>query len=294
VFSESCLKANKEIYQLILKGLITTYREGRLMRMLVMFFSILVILVCSTMVYGAPDDTMVLCLSFDNDQGGIVKDSSMYALDGRSQGVNWVDGKFGKAAEFNGVDSFVEVADSKQLLLLNGGTFMAWANIYTESGHATWPRILIKSNVNGGTNGYDFLFDRALGYSLRLCMGGVCNTYDTPVEAKSWHNVAVTFDGKMIYAYIDGQKIGEGPQAGPAIDTTGSVLRIGNGIIGDPRPYNGLLDEIRIWSRALKEDEINWQMTRGTLDIIAVNPALKLAGTWGMIKTSEILDMVHN
>lgn len=249
-------------------------------------FSILVFLICSTAVYGAIDETMVLCLSFDDGQGNVATDSSMYNLNGKVQGgTTWVDGKFGKALEFDGATGIVEVADTKQLVLLDGGTFMVWANIYEGKGHDSWPRILIKSTINGGTEGYDFLFDRALGYSIRFCVGGVCNSF-FPMETKTWHHIALTFDGKMIYIYVDGNKVAEGPQPGPAKDNTGSPLRIGNGVAVD-RAYYGVYDELRIWSRPLDVNEINFQMARGTRDIIAVKPVSKLAATWAKIKKAS-------
>ncbi|HIE26084.1 TPA: LamG domain-containing protein, partial [Candidatus Poribacteria bacterium] len=192
-----------------------------------MFLLTMIFLIWSANGYGATDETLVLALSFDDGQGKTAKDSSQYSFDGKiSGGAKWVKGKFGKALEFDGVDGMVEVADEKELLLLDGGTLMAWVFIKTGKGHPSWPRIGIKSNTNGGTNGYDFLFDRANNYATRFCVGGVCNSYQ-PVETENWHHVAVTFDGKNIFVYTDGDEVGKGVQAGPAIDTSGSPLHIG-------------------------------------------------------------------
>ncbi|MGQ9610818.1 MAG: LamG domain-containing protein, partial [bacterium] len=231
------------------------------------------------------DDTLVLALSFDEGAGENAIDSSQYKLNGKVFGPQWMSGRFGKALEFDGIDDFVEVPDNPKLLLLDGGTFMAWVFIKTEKGHASWPRILIKSNTNGGTHGYDFLFDRAAGYSIRFCIGGACNSH-FPVETNKWHHVAVTFNGKVIRVYHDGKKVGEQAQPGPAIDTTGFALRIGNSGSSD-RPYHGLLDEIRIWSRALDENEIKWQMERGIREILPVEPKTSLAIKWAMLKIEE-------
>lgn len=232
--------------------------------------------------YGAIDKTMVLALSFDDIIGNIAKDSSMYGLDAKVNGPKSVDGKFGKALEFNGSTDFVQVPDNPNLLLLDGGTLMVWAYIKTSSGHASWPRIMIKSNTNGGTNGYDFLFDRANGYAVRFCIGGACNSY-TPVPTDSWHHIAVTFDGKEINVYVDGAKTGNLAQPGAAINTTGSPLNIGNGVAVD-RPFQGMYDEIRIFDRALKQDEIKYQMARGIRDIVSVEHQYKLITTWSVIK----------
>lgn len=245
-------------------------------------FIIVLVFVCSTAVYGAIDKTMVLCLSFDEGSGNTAKDSSTYNNDGKIEGAKWVNGKFGRALEFDGGTNQVVVADSKSLLALNGGTLMAWVNIYTESGHASWPRMVIKSTINGGTEGYDLLLDRALSYSIRFCVGGECNSY-VPVETKVWQHITVTYDNKMIYAFLDGKQIGEKAQLGPAKDTTGSKLVIGNGVAAD-RAYHGAIDEVRMFDRPLDENEIKYQMNRSTRDIIAVEPISKLATTWAEIK----------
>lgn len=256
-------------------------------RIIVFFFITLFLSIYPKLIYSRIiDETMVLALSFDDGQGENVTDSAQYKLNGKVSGSKWVSGKFGKALEFDGIDDFVEVADNPKLLLLNGGTFMAWALIKTEKGHVSWPRILIKSNTNGGTHGYDFLFDRAAGYSIRFCIGGACNSY-FPVETDKWHHVAVTFDGKTIRVYYDGKNVGEQAQPGPAIDTTGFPLRIGNSGSLD-RPYHGLLDEIRIWSRALDEKEIKWQMERGTQEIVPVEQRSSLATKWAILKIEGI------
>lgn len=244
-----------------------------------------------SLAYGKVDETMVLALSFDDGRGAIAKDSSQYGFDGKVEGAEWVDGRFGKALEFDGEGGDIVIVDDKpELLLLEGGTFMAWVYIMTEAGHASWPRILIKSNTNGGTNGYDFIFDRANAYSIRFCIGGIndavaCTSYpSSPVETDSWHHVAVTFDGETIKAYADGEEVGETAQANPAMDTTGSDLHIGNGVAAD-RPYHGILDEIRIWDRPLEQDEIQWQMQRSTNDVVSVEPRSKLATTWAEVKS---------
>jgi hypothetical protein len=255
------------------------------MKVFGVLLSVVVLLVWSANGYGAVDETMVLALSFDDGRGNVAKDSSQYGFDGEVEGAEWVDGKFGKALEFDGLGGdVVRVDDAPELLLLEGGTLMAWSYIMTEAGHATWPRIMIKSVNNGGeTNGYDFLFDRAGGYSIRFCVGGVCTSH-FPMETDSWHHVAVTFDGKTIEAYADGEQVGEVAQASPVVESTGCDLHIGNGAAID-RPFHGMHDEIRIWSRPLEADEIRWQMERRTREIVSVEPHAKAAIKWAELKS---------
>ena len=49
-------------------------------------------------------------------------------------------------------------------------------------------------------------------------------------------------------------------------------------------PVNGIIDEVRIYNRALNESEVKVNMNS---DGTAVNPAGKVAATWGDIKVSK-------
>ncbi|HIO49975.1 TPA: hypothetical protein EYN23_21880 [Candidatus Poribacteria bacterium] len=143
--------------------------------------------------YGQ-DVKPVLALSFDDGQGKVARDLSENGFDGKVGGAKWVGGNL--ARHWN---LMVKTILSKLMMPRNsacsGGTLMAWAFIKGEKGHPSWPRIIIKSNTNGGSHGYDFLFDRNAGYSLRFCIGGSCDSY-FPLKLKTWYHLAAAFDGK--------------------------------------------------------------------------------------------------
>ena len=52
----------------------------------------------------------------------------------------------------------------------------------------------------------------------------------------------------------------------------------------DGLPYNGLLDELRLYNRGLSQEEIE---NNRDAEGLAVQPAQKLALTWGTIKVSR-------
>lgn len=248
-------------------------------------FSILVLLSWTTISY-AQDGSLVLALSFDEGQGDMAADSSQNGFDSKLMGGTlWANGKFGKALSFDGVDDFVEVADAPELRLLNGGTVMAWAYILG-GGHASWPRLIHKSNTTGGTGpGYEILFDRALSDSVRVCLGGECQTY-TPTNRETWHHIAMTFDGTTVRVYVDGGAAAEKPQLAPMIDSPDMKVILGNSFNAQ-RQFQGSIDEVRIWSRVLSIDEIKSQMVKATGDVVSsVAPHSKLAATWAEMKSN--------
>ena len=211
-------------------------------------------------------------------------DSSQYGSDGTILGPQWVNGRFGSALGFDGVDDSVEIADAPELRLPDGGTIMAWAYILG-GGHASWPRLIHKSDTTGGTGaGYEILFDRANGDAVRSCLGGECQSY-VPLDRETWYHIAMTFDGATIRVYVDGEPAGENPQLGPTIDSPDLSVIVGNSFNGE-RQFEGTIDEVRVWSRILRIDEIRSQMEMATGDAVtSVAPHSKLAVAWAKIKS---------
>ena len=73
----------------------------------------------------------------DEGEGEIVVDSSDNGNDGRLFGANWIDGKFGKALDFDGEDDYVEVADDPILDGMPELTLVAWVYLrdYSKTGY---------------------------------------------------------------------------------------------------------------------------------------------------------------
>ena len=69
---------------------------------------------------------LVLYLPFDEGKGDIVKDISGNGNDGTIYGARWVDGKFGKALSFDGIDDYVELKDRNLHMGGNDFTIAAW------------------------------------------------------------------------------------------------------------------------------------------------------------------------
>lgn len=99
--------------------------------------------------------------------------------------------------------------------------------------------------------------------TLRLWVngsGGVVNvTWPFAAGAlANWTHVAATYDGASAILYVDGAQVAQAAGTGPLVEL-GSIARIG---AGDTAPgsanerWNGLIDEVRIWSVARSGAEI--------------------------------------
>jgi hypothetical protein len=75
----------------------------------------------------------------------------------------------------------------------------------------------------------------------------------------SWTHLAMTYDGAAVRVFEDGNLIASRSVAG-AVGTSSGALRIGGNILRGEF-YRGLIDELRIYRRALSSSEIRTDMT---------------------------------
>ncbi len=93
---------------------------------------------------------------------------------------------------------------------------------------------------------------------------------DRTLFMNRWAHVAVTFDGTKLKLYVDGTMVAEHvlPTPGPVSETGGLV--IGGHRAGTGRNYDGLMDEVALWSRALTASEITDLHHAGTPQALPV------------------------
>jgi len=80
----------------------------------------------------------------------------------------------------------------------------------------------------------------------------------TRLQANTWVHLAATYDGTTQRLYVNGLQVATAAQTG-AIATSSGPLRIGgNAVWGEY--FQGRIDEVRIYSRALSQTEIQTDM----------------------------------
>jgi len=68
--------------------------------------------------------------------------------------------------------------------------------------------------------------------------------------ASGWHHTVLVYDGSVIKLYVDGVLKDSKQFTGP-INSSANNLLIGNG-------FNSTIDNVKVYSRALSADEVNW------------------------------------
>ena len=200
--------------------------------------------------------------AFNEGSGTAAGDVSGSANHGSLINATWsTSGRFGGALSFNGSSAFVSVPDAPSLDLTTGMTLEAWVNPAAAMG-SSWRTIVLKEQTdqlvyalyaNGDTS-------RPLG---QMWVGGGERkvTGTAAVAVNTWTHLATTYDGATQRLFVNGVQVASGAQTG-LIATSASPLRIGgNAIWGEL--FEGRIDEVRVYNRALTATEIQTDMNTG-------------------------------
>ena len=227
-------------------------------------------------VQAQSDDGLVAEWHFDEGSGSVLKDSSGNGNDGVIYGATWVDGKYGKALSFDGVDDYVEVPHSTSLDITDEITIEAWFRAIDVSGN---PFIL--------AHGESFDTDK-FQYSLYIESGILKSWFEesddsdnqvkgsNTLATNKWYQGAVvrTSDGYFIL-YLNGKVEG-------SISTNKKPPSISHSLTmglrtNSPNVYqdyfNGIIDEVRIYNRALTTEEIKEHYEQGPTALSIIKTA---------------------
>ncbi len=194
---------------------------------------------------------------FNEGEGSVAYDISGYNNDGTIHGATYVDGvpgKEGYALEFDGISDYVNVGSDSSLNLTNEITQSAW--IYPV-GNPTNDRGTI-STKNASYYFQHYVDDRITVYTywnFNGTRGGSSYFYsNNTVQRNQWNFVAWSEKNGLRRIYINGELDAEG-QFQESIWVGTASLTIG--AQGSTRHFNGKIDDLRIYSRALTSEEIN-------------------------------------
>jgi len=165
-------------------------------------------------------------------------------------------GKIEQGLKFDGVDDYVSVSHNANQLLTSGFTISAW--IYPNTAGQTAGRILDKShNGSSAQTGYDF-FIQGNAVKLQVNNGSTPTSAANAVPYKKWSHVLVTVDSNALATfYVNGFLSGTPGSTGALSGITSTdPIYIGNRSGFTDRTFDGIIDDVRIYSRALSSQEV--------------------------------------
>ena len=204
---------------------------------------------------------LVLYLPMDKIVGGKVLDVSGYKNHGTVYGAVIADGIRGQALYFDGVDDYVDCGNDESLNITDEITVSAWVKPFDSSHNM---RVVSRSGT-GNNMGYTLLVTPSTDSVTLWLNNGTWQelTVENVISTNKWWHIVATYDGNNRKIYVNGEVKKTDGGIG-TIKGGSSPFNIGRRYETTTEFYNGLIDEVRIYNRALSEGEIkyNYLMSR--------------------------------
>jgi prepilin-type N-terminal cleavage/methylation domain-containing protein len=186
----------------------------------------------------------------DETTGTIATDSSGNGNNGTlTNGPLWVGGRFGNGLSFDGINDWVVINDSNSLDLTNNLTILSWVR----------PNLLdsTRQDILTKTSAYEFTIHT--DNTFRSKFFGLTDDFvsgsSQSLVAGIWYHLATTYDGANIRTYINGNlELTDDSSGNTTITATN--LFVGTNSVANTTPYEGLIDEIRIYNYSLTQSQI--------------------------------------
>jgi len=195
---------------------------------------------------------LVLRYDFNECQA---KDLSGNGYNGTIYGAQCVRGRSGKALSFDGLNDYVDCGNVDAVNGVSEITATAWIKWEGEVGGLTDPREFHrKHNVYAFGGGWKDHKARFWIYD-----GAWRNSGDsiTDIDDGNWYFIVGVYDGECLRLYINGVEESNNYIGSTTLYANNEPVIIGSSR-GTAEFWNGLIDEVRIYNRALSKEEIKW------------------------------------
>ena len=246
-------------------------------------------------VEGVTEDGLVGYWKFDEGSGGTAFDSSGNGNDGSLVNMDdsdWVGGKYGNALEFDGVDDYVDAGDyaGNVISTLSGpisvSLWFSWlggpVDYIISSGGQTEAAIGFACSFQLGDN------FRCSGHNGSIIYR-LSNILPDLVYGK-WYHLNLIYDSTTFSVYINGEFVKSTIGSDSSRTDGCTELHIGKPNDINAYYFNGSIDEVAIYNRALSTGEIAalYSQSAGQvceLDYVTVDPPSYLFTTAGDTQT---------
>ncbi|MFA5292967.1 MAG: LamG-like jellyroll fold domain-containing protein [Phycisphaerae bacterium] len=184
---------------------------------------------------------------FDETSGITAVDSSGNGNNGTLISMSspscWITGQIGGGLNYDGWNDYVNCGNGASLDITGDITIALW--LYANN--FNWDPDLI-------TRGSYFtsysIWATSSGY-IRFSLDNDRLTSNTALSTGTWHHIAVTRGGNQRKIYINGQQDTSDTYGSPIGSTFGAL-----NISTNSYPFNGIMDDVRIYDRALSAAEV--------------------------------------
>ena len=201
---------------------------------------------------------LVAYYSFNGD----ASDESGFQRNGTVQGAASATDRFGrtnKAYSFAGGGEHIRVDSPPDVVTPGVWTTTLWVKV--AAGGVSSPRFVCNGTIDVGVHG-NGTFVPFSGEHPAFGGGwgipGVTSSHVLRLE--QWYFIVVTYDGQKTKIYLNGSQSAESTESGGAPQAATFGLGIGRNLDTGGDSFAGVIDDIRIYDRALSASEINQVM----------------------------------
>jgi len=198
-------------------------------------------------------NNLILKLSFDEGTGATAYDSSGFGNNGIISGATWTSGIAGNALKFESNGYITSLFN--QITGTQARTISAWI----KAGSNNWTSAV--ALTDGACGAGRFRFDDNVGKvvfevgNANLCAGQAASI--NSISSEEWKYVVGVYNGTDNILYVDG--VLQSVASVSVIPLNSGPLIIGAGTPADwgiKSRFNGTIDEVKIWNKALNSSEI--------------------------------------
>ena len=240
------------------------------------FFDSSYYLIGSSSDLGDPGNDAGL-VGFWSFNAGDATDDSSNSNDGTVSGTvfNEGNGTVGYGGYFDGVDDYINVGTDLALRSNDSITISAWVYPFNEHNGGIYSRGLVTGLGKGLT-----LNLKSDGKIKFILCNGTASCPNSPTSASSystnkWNHIVGTWNGTLASIYINGVKDNnQGNIQGEINYNEPSRVLVGQSFTNG-YPFNGSIDEVRIYNRSLSTEEIQnlYELVSGSWGSLTGVPA---------------------
>lgn len=191
-----------------------------------------------------------------DESSGDASDATGNGNTGINSSVTFAAAKINNGAVFNG-SAYFTIADNSSIKPASAISFGGWVNITSTS---SYQMLIAKGENSGDTRSYELrCYGTTTQMEVQMRVGGayIQARSTTAIGTGSWVHVIFTRDGTTQKIYINGVSDTLETNVTQTGDIDYSTDSLWLGQRNGGLRFNGKLDEIAIWSKALTQDDID-------------------------------------
>jgi hypothetical protein len=196
----------------------------------------------------------------------------------------WTTGPLGGALQFDGVGDYVDCGTSLAFDIVSQITVAAWVNTKDAGDDKHHPYVTKGDHTYALKHRH--LPEDPVNYIEFFIYDSDWQSARFPVDPNfnhEWHHVAGTYDGNRVRLYIDGVRKADPNYTGSIAVRPADPVSIGANSEWPDRSFQGAIDDVRIYNRALSDAEIGDVLRGG-----AVIPG-PLVAHWALDEAGSVM-----